>query len=185
MKRRIKIIYLIGIFIAFTLVIFALKYHMKSAKSKEDTSLNISFTRINDVLNRNITDRKIVLRDMVIFIGTSEKEIDNGYYDVKIYKENDIFKIHINKLWKEYNDELYEDKYLDELVYSISHIFEISNVSCLKDKLLFCYKEAKKVDIVSEDYKIGTVKDNNLKIEFEIKNKELILLVCKGVDDEK
>ena len=157
--------------------------HRKNLVNNDNT-LNISITRITQVLKENISEREITLKSSEIFVGNTKKEIENGYYDIKIYKENDVLKIHINKLWKEFNSNLYENKYVSELANSISKLVGISSYNDLEDYILEGYKKAKDLDENEAKNNEYYLNQNNITIKRNIKDKELILIICKEVKNE-
>ncbi|MCX8075066.1 MAG: hypothetical protein N2749_05720 [Clostridia bacterium] len=61
-----------------------------------------------------------------ILIGNTKKEIDNGYYDISIDINEEYIKIYINKLFKDFDSKknIYEDKYVEDIVKNLNKIFD-------------------------------------------------------------
>lgn len=179
-----KYVYLYIVVIAIILIIFVYIVDFFKTKIHEE-EFEISNYRIEEIIRQNIDRREILKLDKSILVGYSEKELENGYYDLKMYKEKQDLIICLNKAWKEFNNELYEEEYIYQIINSILSIFELSS-SKAKNKIY---------DYIVEGYKISKGLINNglnnnesfldlgeIKLERRVENNELILSISKEVD---
>lgn len=64
----------------------------------------------------NIDGRVSYIDNDNILIGQNLKELQNGFYDLKIVNQNDHVVIYLNKLWYEYyGEDFIQDDYLAEI----------------------------------------------------------------------
>lgn len=183
MYKKQKQYLIIAILVLLLVGIIYLISNYKIDEINDDKQFDISFYKVEEFTKRNIDNREILKVDKNLLIGYSKKELENGYYDLKIYEENDTLFMHLNKVWKEFNDKLYEEKYVEQIVNSILNVFELNSKNAQKE--IYEY--------IIEGYKVSKgLIDNNLsnekglKIEsIEVKrkivNSELILSVSKEV----
>ena len=157
----------------------------KNSKNNIDKTLNVSIERVITILNENITDRCIINSGNTILIGENKKQLENGYYDIKIEIENaekkdNKVKIYINKLWKKFNSSLYEQVYAEEVASSINKIWKVcDNTTDLKQFFINKYSESKSEEINSD--KISFAQDN-ICINTEIIDKELVITLRLSVN---
>lgn len=151
--------------------------------AEKDNALYVSLYRIEESVLRNIDNRQFIKQDNCISIGYNKKELENGYYDIKINVDNNKVDIHINKLWKNFNKLLYEKEYVIELVSSICDIFEIEESNqkeILINYIIDGYTKSKKID--KEKEKINDLNVDKIKIRSEIIDSHLVLTICREVN---
>ena len=181
-KYILVIIILITIFVIFG---FIKAFFNTNSKSTYDIT-NISIYRIEESISKNITSRQILKKDNMVFVGYSKKEIENGYYDLKIALDEKSIIVYINKLWKEFNESLYEKDYVNETVNSIFDVFEINDKlqkESLANYIIQEYLISKGIN--KEEINKETLNINKIEVNSEIEKSQLVLTVCKEVDDEK
>lgn len=160
--------------------------NIKINNKEGESLLDISIYRVEEVIKRNITGREIIKLGENVLIGYSKKELENGYYDLKITMSRETLDIHVNKAWKEYNDSLYEETYIDQIVNSIIDIFEMKTKNTHGyDKLYEYIYHGYKVSKGLIDKNLND--DNKLNVEEvilrqRIENNELVLSISKEVD---
>lgn len=175
-SKNIKYIGIILLIATFCCIIaFGLKiYEFKNKKYKNElVELDIGLYRLESYINKNISDRKIIIVKKRIRIGENEKQIENGYYDLEIFiKNNKSIVIALNKLWKEFDEKLYQDEYINEITNSIKDVLDID--SC----------DTKIYDFILSGYNIAKNSENKNEI-----NKKYILNVddyeFKGIIQDK
>lgn len=161
------------------------KTKVSKNNNNSNKTLNVSSERIITILNENITGRCIINSGNVILVGANKKQLENGYYDIKIEIENaekkdNKIKIYINKLWKEFNSSLYEQVYAEEVAVSVNKICKIcDNTMELKQFLIDKYSEAKSEKINSN--KTSFVQDD-ICINAEIIDKELVITLRLSIN---
>jgi len=151
---------------------------------KNENILDISLYRIEEVIKRNITNREILKVDENILVGYNKKELENGYYDLKITMSEKTLSVHVNKAWKEFNNKLYEEEYINQLVNSITNIFEIENNDAynqIYEYIVHGYKVSKGLIDNSLNDK-NKLKAEEAILKQKIENNELILSISKEVD---
>lgn len=90
-------------------VLFALAiiFNIKTSQ-KEDKNINKL-----KVTNFELKERVTINQDNELVVGENEKEIENGFFDLKVINEEDEITILLNKLWyKKCNENYIEDDYL-------------------------------------------------------------------------
>ena len=87
---------------------------------KKDKQVNNMNKNTLQILDFEIKNRKVITKDNEIIVGNNEKEIQNGYYDLKITNNGTGVNIYLNKLWYEkYNDDYIQEDYLAQIVREI------------------------------------------------------------------
>lgn len=149
-NKKMQLIVIISIILI--CISFLLCISIKRNNYKEmDKSKNIETTNLNAF---EIKDRLKLSKNNTIYIGENLKELENGFYDIKISTLDTGIKVTLNKLWRyKVNDEYIEDEYLIEIVDEIVELIKINNI---------------KEDVGYELYKY--IKQNFLKV----KNKEKV-----------
>lgn len=183
-KKQNKYILVIIVLIVVLYIISFIKI-VFNQNTNATSITNISIYRIEDSISKNITSRQILRKDNIVFVGYSKKEIENGYYDLKITLEDRGLKVYINKLWKEFNESLYEEVYVDQITNSIFDIFEYNEETqkeLLANHIIQVYLNSKGVtqEIYDKSLNIGKININT-----KIVNSELVLTIYKEVDNEK
>ena len=64
------------------------KTKVSKNNNNSNKTLNVSPERVITILNENITGRCIINSGNVILVGANKKQLENGYYDIKIEIEN-------------------------------------------------------------------------------------------------
>lgn len=151
---------------------------------KEDIAshdFNISKERIEVAINESIKDRCNIYSDDCILVGENNKQLENGFYDIKFdlgnikLENNRNLVIHINKLWKNFNDKLYEESYIDEVVTVIEKIFgKEENTNKLKENIKEEYIKSKSLE---ENLEKKSLKFNDIAVDLETTDKELIVTI--------
>ncbi len=142
-------------------------------------------------IKKGITDRFIKINDIekVIEIGANQKELENGYYDIKIYIKENYAVFSVNKLFKNFSldkvtgtniKEKIDEKYFEEIINTYIYLFDLKldekQKEILKEYVEFKYLELRSIENIDELNKIQTnneIKISNYKIE--VKSEENIL----------
>ncbi len=183
-KKQNKYILVIMFFVGILFIAGFVKTFFSYNDKFIDTT-NMSIYRIDNSISKNITSRQILRKDNVVFVGNSKKEIENGYYDLKIMLEDRNVKLYINKLWKVFNQSLYEKDYVREVINSVFDIFEINQKKqkeCLIQYITNGYLVSKGVN--KENSSNEQIYIDKIRIKSEIVDSELILNICKEVKCE-
>ena len=119
MKKTIIIIVLV-LLLLLSIIILTNSLNKKSLN-------NINKIQIDQIKIKNRTTIKI---DNIIYVGENIKEIENGYYDLKIVNEENTVDIYLNKLWyKNFNESYIQDDYLVNICHEI-----VNNIKVNKNK---------------------------------------------------
>ena len=179
-KNKYMFLFIVVLFVILVSLIYILKCNFQNINNiKEETKLNISLARIEHSIKSNISSREVFKRNNAILIGENIKQLENNYYDIKICmnSQNITIDININKLWKEFNSDLYQEEYLNQLDKCISDILEIKlDNSKLKKYILDGYKLAKNESKNNENSKYS-VNIDKYKLSGAIKDKEFIISI--------
>lgn len=153
-KETIK--YLIVIICCLLIMIstFIIKIYLYEKVIKKDNE--DSFYITDNIISEKIFSNRYVYiskEGQQILVGNNKSEIENGFFDIKIIKE-DKYCIYINKLFKEKIDitNIIDDLYLNELVNTINNLFNMD----LKEEDIRALK-----NIIKENY-ISIRKVNNV-----------------------
>jgi len=122
-KRIFIFIFSVIIFLVFIFILIN-TFHV-SNKNVEKTSFLID-QNIN--INNYILNRFIKQKEEKIIIGKNNKEIENGYFDIKIEYLSDKILVYFNKMYKEEKvEKIYVDeKYLLEILTYINNKFSLN-----------------------------------------------------------
>jgi len=187
-KNIIKITILLS-FITIVLVVMQ-AFSSKNLDKKYDNRLNTEITykeiniseyRIKTIFDKKIKNRIIKKLDHNLFIGETDKQIGNGYYDVKTYIQNNKYiVIYLNKLWKQFDERLYEEDYITEIVESIKEILAI-NVpqNQIYDYILSGYLGAKDNNNNSNNRKEYILDLDKYVIKGKVLEKEFVMSIYK------
>lgn len=111
------------------LIIVAFLIFSKNGKNNETKAIAVNNIQITSF---NIENRTSHIKDNVIYVGNNIKEIENGFYDLKIIN-NDGVEIYLNKLWYEnYDNDYIQDEYLAKICREIVNRL---NIDCNKEEL--------------------------------------------------
>lgn len=137
-------------------------------------------------IKKRITDRFIKINDIekVIEIGANQKELENGYYDIKIYIKENYAVFSVNKLFKNFSldkvtgtniKEKIDEKYFEEIINTYIYLFDLKldekQKEILKEYVKFKYLELRSIENIDELNKIQTnneIKISNYKIEVKL-----------------
>lgn len=113
-------------------------------------------------ISKCFKDRVGIVKGPNILIGTNQKELENGYYDICISVENNKLELYILKLWKDSSSkELYDEYYIKELARCILDIckkeYTETDIQKTEKYLLECYLESKKDKPVFKDIDIDII----------------------------
>ncbi len=151
-KKKIVIIIIIA-FVSMTIIIEmkilprkgALQSHDISETIIEDKNIEYYIKYIENnksIIKSIINDRYIEVHDYQILIGNNKKEIENEYFDIKIFTSNNEVFIYINKLFKNFDSSKYtinsifiDKNYLNEIIELINIIFNLKLNDNEKEKI--------------------------------------------------
>lgn len=180
------------------LLIFSVFIYFKSINNKNDTKIQKS---LNYNLSSNISsyqryiiedkskveqefsNRAVYVSDNKLLIGNSLKELENGYFDVKIKADNiSGIYIYINKLYtSNFSDKLVYDKdYLTKIVSLMNQIFNFDlnqdQINCILYKIASNYIYLRKNYVENVD-KLDQVIVDKFKIIMYIQKSVLVLKI--------
>ncbi|MBR5227723.1 MAG: hypothetical protein IKV94_03705 [Clostridia bacterium] len=172
---RIKVI----VFVTLLLILIIVRFVTNINNEQESLG---EFRIVRECLD----ERFCKCEEDVIIIGNNEKQIQNGFYDVKIAIKNQSLTVNLNKLWyKKFNENLYEIEYVDWL---ISYIEKSTNFKFSKEekenlsqKIISKYTSVKDFDFnIQENINIG-----QLLVTFDYSGCELILIIERRTNEKK
>lgn len=183
--KKISILLSFVIIVFVIMIIFSKNFDRNNNNrlntDKTFEEINISEYRIETIFEKNIKNRITKKLDHNLFIGETDKQIGNGYYDVKAYIQNNkCIVVCLNKLWKEFDSSLYEENYIKEIVESIEDILAINiPQNEFYDYILTGYLEAKNSNNNS-NYKKEYILDlDKFVIKGEVLEKEFVMSIYK------
>jgi len=187
--KNIKTVAMLLSFLAIVLVIILAfgseildrNYNNRLKTEKDFDGFNISEYRIKTVFGKKIKNRIIKKLDHNVFIGETDKQIGNGYYDVKTYiQKNKCIVICLNKLWKKFDESLYEESYVTEIAEGIKEILVIDvPLDKIYDYILSGYKIAKNTDNNGKYDKEYVLDLDEYVIKGKILEKEFVMSIYK------
>lgn len=157
------------------LLIFNIFKNTKTRNQISNKYLDTNFEKYD------ISGRIEIVSDRSLLIGKNIKELENGYFDVKIERNQDGFIIYINKLVKsDISDSFIDKDYLIEvnnIIYDITGVDSL--IELIKNKFL-CLRENKNLDDASmaEISEKFSIKDN--KVRFDCEDNMLVIKIKKG-----
>lgn len=136
---------------------------------------NVSIERIENISKENIKDRCVFKEDNYILIGENLKQLENGFYDIKFELNDKKLVVYVNKLWKNFNENLYEEKYIDEIISTFQKIFEVEGEigdirECLKEEYINTKNE-------EENVNKKTFELSGIKVDLENLDKEVVMTI--------
>lgn len=169
------------IFLVFDSLILDRKYNNKINTEITNREINISEYRIKTVFDKNFKNRIIKKLDKSVFIGETGKQIENGYYDIKTYIQNNkCIVICLNKLWKMFDERLYEEEYITEMAESIKEILDINvPLNEIYDYIISGYTSAKNISNSSKDNKGYILYLDDFVIKGSVLEKEFVMSIYK------
>ncbi len=180
-----KVIYKYLFMLLIFLVLISLGFFISNShisKSNNDSNktntLDISIYRIEKCINKNISNREIIISEEKIKVGENQKQIENGYYDIEIFLKDKNIVISLNKLWKEFNEKLYQEEYILEVAKTIEEFLEIKNET-IKICEFICngYIMAKFNDDYSKVSKTNELYLGKYKFDSKIKDKQFVITI--------
>ena len=137
-------------------------------------------------IKKRITDRFVKINEIekTIEIGANQKELENGYYDIKIFIKENYAVFSVNKLFKNFSldkvtgtniKEKIDEKYFEEIINTYIYLFDLKfdekQKEILKEYVGFKYLELRNIENIDEVNKIQTnneIKISNYKIEVKL-----------------
>lgn len=110
-----------------------------NCKKKED---NISYknTATIKITEFNLNNRAVLNTESGIYVGNNLKELENGFYDIKIVNKNNYVEVYFNKLWYEtYGDDYIQDEYLAKICRKLSEGLENGTQEVDFENILYKY----------------------------------------------
>lgn len=168
------------IFLAFGSSNLDRKYNDRVNEKTTNKEINISEYRIKSIFDKNVKNRIIKKLGYNLLIGETDKQIENGYYDVKTYIQNNkCIVICLNKLWKKFDESLYEEYYITEITESIKDILAINvPLNQIYDYILSGYLVAKNGDNNSNNKEYILDLDEYV-IKGKVLEKEFVMSIYK------
>lgn len=161
-KKRFIIVFSIVV-LSFFICILISSFNI-SNKNKEKMPFNINE---NIDINNYILNRFIKQEEEIVIVGKNNKEIENGYIDIKIEYFSDKILTYFNKIYKE---EKVEKIYVDE-----NYLLEILNYINDKFSLNMSDRDIKQILILTKDkymdYRLNEINEFLEEYSFETKYK--------------
>lgn len=123
----------------------------------------------------NVEERTSLNKDGCIYVGNNIKELENGYYDIKISSNKDRVAVYINKLWyKHYSQDYIQDDYLARICRELSNKLNITQdereleyilYKYIKDNYINVRKNIDVESIITYEYNLSlSLEDNVVKL---------------------
>lgn len=114
-KRARKIIIAVMLLFLTVGVTMFFKYTKREEANKNKDIIDIKITEFN------IPNRVVLNTETGIYIGNNLKELENGFFDIKILNKNNYVEVYLNKLWYEtYGNDYIQDEYLARICRKLS-----------------------------------------------------------------
>ena len=127
----------------------------------------------------NIKERVTIKDNNEIYVGENVKEIENGYYDLKIASQKDNVQIFLNKLWyKKIDKDYIQDDYLANICREIVNEINISDNKDELEYMLYKYIKENYLNVRNNE-KIEEIKLDKLTILLNLKD-NIPILEIKG-----
>lgn len=130
-----------------------------------------SISRIEErlqIAEFNIENRVCLREDNVIYVGTSLKELKNGYCDIKIQNVIDGVHIDLNKLWYEScGDDYIQDDYLAKICREITYEINVQNDREQFEYILYKYIKDNYMKVRQEEI-IEEILINKINLKLEL-----------------
>ena len=163
------------IFIAIVMLVIAIITGIVFKKNNHTTRLKCKI-KIEEF---NIKDRTSVKNGSVILVGENVKELDNGYYDLKIVN-GEVLEIYLNKLWyKKFNKSYIQDDYLANICHEIVFRINIKDYNDELEYLLYKYIKDNYVNVRNNKV-IEDINLEELTVSLKVKD-NIPILEIKGV----
>lgn len=192
-KKYIAIICIVIMLILISLI-YLNKVNSKEKLNLQSNSNNL-FKNINCynsyIINnkskiiQNFENRYVLVNNSFLYIGNNQKEIENGYYDIKIEADENSYKyiqITINKLFI-LNTDFYDDNYIFKIVYLINYIFDfdfsVEQIESLKTSIIKNYEYLRKNYVENVD-KLNKISISRYTIINSIQKGMLVLKIYEN-----
>ena len=165
-----KIIVISGVFLSLLLGTIIIKKDAKEIK-KETNYFTFNYL--------DIENRVSLFNEDILYIGENKKEIENGYYDIKLLNTKEGVLVYLNKLWYEkFSSTLIDEEYLAKICKLIVNNFSITDYKEELEYTLFNYikenylkvRNNEKAHSISVDYMLISLsleKDGTPKLEIK------------------
>ncbi len=180
-NKEYFLLFTISIVILFLLVVSNINYNSNISNN------TMTYTRFECDYNKfNVEDRFIYVdrENNRIFIGRTEKEIKNGYYDVKINISEKEIILTMNKLVKDIQPNALVDlNYLQEILNTIENSVSYDNIILDINTNIIIEKIEEQFVNVKNNYNLEKelkIVISNFIITFDIENTMLVLVIKEG-----
>ncbi|MBR1884176.1 MAG: hypothetical protein IJ809_04490 [Clostridia bacterium] len=167
--KSIKL-YIFLIIFSLTVPIFSIIYLKFNIKEKVGRKIDI-YEGINI-----FTDKKIYKSESGVYVGNSQKQLENGYFDMLIQYEKDKLIVTINSLKKENNEGIYDELYVDEVISYLNEKYKkVLDTERLKEAIVSMYLNLR--SSLEEKSEELSYKDEDINVSLKLENFKLIIVL--------
>ena len=173
-KNTLKIVEFI-----FVLLVIALVIYLVWPKKEVETSYKqkVNVLQITEFI---MPDRTVIKKKQEIYVGNNEKELDNGFYDIKIENTSYGVSVYLNKLWYEtYGKDFIQDEYLARICRELTYRLNIQNTDQEFEYMLYKYIKDNYVK-VRQSEPVEELKTNVINLELELYDNMVKLTIKRG-----
>ena len=172
-NNKIAIISLVIVLIFSLIITFTLK---NKTINKESSQQN---QKVFSIYDFSIEGRTTFRLDNNIYIGNNLKELENGFYDIKIENTDYGICMYLNKLWYESCGKDYiQDNYLAKICRELSGRLDIAHNTEDFEYMLYKYIKDNYIK-VRENQVIEPIITENISMEFELED-NIVKLIIRG-----
>ena len=132
--------------------------------------------RVNDF---NIDGRVTFQLDNNIYIGNNLKELENGFYDIRLQNIDSGICVYLNKLWYEnYGKDYIQDDYLAQICRELTSKVNIQNNKEEFEYMLYKYIKDNYTKVRNNE-NIEKVITEDISMEFELED-NIVKLIIRG-----
>lgn len=169
-------IVIIGLVIILVLGVMLVIFFKNKSSNKDIIQDRQTVLRID---NFNIEGRTTFKLEDNIYIGNNLKELENGFYDIRIQNIDYGICMYLNKLWHEtYGEDYIQNDYLAQICRELTSRLNITNNTEEFEYMVYKYIKDNYIR-VRENQVVESIEIYNLIVGFEIQD-NIVKLIIRG-----
>lgn len=172
-KKKIIVIVII-IFVCLVVCLWMMLKKAQRNENKVENPINLHIAHFN------IEGRATLMVGDSICLGNNIKELENGFYDIKILNNEYGVEVHLNKLWYDsYGKDFIQDEYLAKICREISNRLNAKNNKAQLEYVLYKYIKDNYINVKQNEH-VQEIVTDELKLGLELEDSIVKLIIQRG-----
>ena len=151
----------------------------KKTNKTNNKDIILDNRKVLSVNNFNIDGRTVFKLGNNIYIGNNLKELENGFYDIRLQNIDSGICVYLNKLWYEnYGKDYIQDDYLARICRELCSKLNVQNNTEEFEYMLYKYVKDNYTKVRNNE-EVEKVITEDISMEFELED-NIVKLIIRG-----